>query len=611
MIITQALRSNLFLQNSGCSDGGRKSNQKASSTSSREFGVLLQSCIKEKSFRNGVKLHNQILEAGFERNHDLLPKLIKFYATCGYVDEARNLFDKFPKRGLNVFMWTSMINGYIENKRTHQVFDFFREMLEVGVKPDSFTFSALLKASSSVGSPDLAMQLHSLVIKAGYSSSLSVMNSLIHVYGSLGDFDFAQQVFDGASSRDLVTWTSMIRTCSILKKYAESLELLSRMQQDEGLKPNEVTIVSVLPACGFFSSLRRGQALHAYIIRGELDLNLFVGSALVSMYSQCGDPEDAFRVFESMEERNVVLWTSMIEGFSMNGQFYSALKLFELMQEKGMKPNYITLVVILCACSHGGLVEDGWMIFKSMKEKFGIVPQVEHYACVADMLGRVGKLEEAEEFIKDMNIEPTASIYGSLLGACQVYSRVELGEKLASKLFNLEPDNAANYVILSNIYASVGKWDDVQRLRNLMVDKGLTKSPGCSWIEIKNKTHVFGAHDRSHPDSESIYRKLENLGDQIAKAGYVPSTKFVLLNVEETNKKRLLCSHSERLAIAYGLMKAPSGSPIRIAKNLRVCEDCHKAMKFISKVTCRKLVIRDTSRYHHFCEGSCSCGDYW
>ncbi|KAG9457748.1 hypothetical protein H6P81_002256 [Aristolochia fimbriata] len=605
MIITQSLQSNLLL------GGGRKSNQKASSASSREFGVLLQSCIKTKSFQNGVRLHNQILEAGFERNHDLLPRLVKFYATCGCVEEARKLFDKYPKRSLNVFVWTSLINGYIENEQPYQAFDLFREMLEFGIKPDSFTFSALLKACALLGSPELALQLQSLATKAGHSSSLSVTNSLIHVYGSLGDFASALQVFDGASSRDLVSWTSMIRSCSILKKYAESMELFSKMQLEEGLKPNELTIVSVLPACGFFSFLRSGQAMHAYIIRRQLPLNSFVGSSLVSMYSQCGDPEDAFRVFDTMDERNVVLWTSMIEGFAMNGQFDSALKLFDQMREKGIRPNYVTLVVVLCACSHGGLVEQGWKIFNSMREEFGIVARVEHYACMVDMLGRVGKLEEAEEFIEGMNIEPTASIYGSLLGACQVHSNVELGERLANKLLELEPDNAANYVILSNIYASVGKWEDVQRLRDLMVDRGLTKSPGCSWIEIKNKTHVFGAHDRSHPDSDNIYRKLEDLGDQIARAGYVPLTKFVLLDVEEAEKKRLLCSHSERLAIAYGLMNAPSRGPIRIAKNLRVCGDCHEAIKLVSLVTRRELVIRDTSRFHHFREGSCSCGDYW
>ncbi|KAJ0983156.1 hypothetical protein J5N97_011411 [Dioscorea zingiberensis] len=469
--------------------------------------------------------------------------------------------------------------------QTREAIKLFSEMLTLGLTPDSYTVSALVKAST-------------------------VANSLIHAYGTFGNIDGAFRVFDRIELRDIVSWSSMVRACSCLEKYAESMSLFSRMQSEEHLTANEITLVSVLPACSFFSSLRKGQAIHAYVIRKGFDQNPIVNAALVTMYSRCGDPGGAFVVFNSMDEWNVVLWTSMIEGFAMNGEFDLALNLFERIQKLGLKPNYVTLVVILAACSHGGLIDEGLKIFWTMKERFGITPQIEHYACVVDMLGRGGRLDDAENFIEKMAIPPSASVYGSLLGACQAHRNVKLGERAAFMLFELEPNNAANYVILSNIYASVERWDDVGKVRQLMASKRLSKNSGCSWIEIKDKVYVFGAHDRSHSESESIYKVLQELGECLAEAGYVPSTKYVLLDVEEDDKKRLLCSHSERLAIGFGLLKSPPSVPIRIAKNLRVCGDCHDAIKLISKVISRQLIIRDTNRFHHFSQGACSCRDY-
>ncbi|KAL5996539.1 hypothetical protein ACLOJK_026619 [Asimina triloba] len=552
------------------------------SITSAEFSRLLQSCIQSRSLEQGRNLHSQIRRLGFERNRDLLPRLLKLYSVCGRVDDARELFDRIPKKSLSAFIWTSLLSGYIENGLPRDAVGLFREMLELGVRPDGFTFSSLLKACCHLGSPELAFQLHSMALKFG-CNGLSVQNSLIHTYGSLGVFEFSQRVFVGMRHRDVISWTSMIRACSSLERCTQTLQLFYGMQTDGGLKPNEMTIVSVLPACGFVSSLRRGQAIHAYAIRNGCDSNLIVAAAVISMYSHCGHPDSAFLVFDSLEEWNVVVWTSMIEAYAMNGRFSLALRLFREMQDVGLKPNSVTLVVILSACSHGGFADDGWTIFESMKDKYGIEPRIEHYSCMVDMLGRAGKLSEAEEFIKNMNMEPTASMFGSLLGACHVHRNVELGEKMASKLFELEPKNAANYIMLSNVYAAAGRWDDVGRVRKLMVAKRLSKSAGCSWIEIKGTVHMFGAHDRSHLESSRIYEELEKLSKEIIKAGYVPSMEFVLLDVEEDDKRRLLCSHSERLAIAYGLMQAPQGAPIRIAKNLRVCGDCHAAIKLISK----------------------------
>ncbi|MQM14018.1 hypothetical protein Taro_046946 [Colocasia esculenta] len=559
--------------------------RQAAATSS-EFGALLQSCIDARSLEEGRELHARIREAGFEKNRDLLPRLVKLYSVCGRAKEARQLFDGIPRREANVYLWTAMVTAYVENGLPSEAVGIFLDMLGRGVRPDWFTFSALLRASADLGSLPLAVRLHALATKFGHASQLSVVNALIHAYGSLGDLGSARWIFEKGAARDVISWTTLIHACSRLGNHEESLMLFSRMQSEDGLKPNGFTVVSVLPACSFFACLRKGQALHAYVIRNGLERSVVIGSALVSMYSRCGDPDHAYVVFNSFEDQqNVVVWTSMIEAFSINGKFDAAFNLFRSMQDRRLKPNSITLLVILYTCSHGGFVREGWEIFEAMREKFGIRPQVEHHACIVDMLGRAGRLDEAEKFIRRMKVRQTGSMFGSLLGACQMHCNLELGERLAHKLFELEPNNATNYVMLSNLYALVGRWDDVGRIRRLMVDKGLSKNAGCSWIEIKNKICVFGAHDRSHLESDSIYKMLEKLSNLIIKAGYVPSTKCVLLDVEEDDKKNLLCSHSERLAIAFGLLKAPPYVPIRIIKNLRVCEDCHEAIKLISKLS--------------------------
>ncbi|KAK1317160.1 putative pentatricopeptide repeat-containing protein [Acorus calamus] len=474
-------------------------NNKTPTPSSSEFATLLRSCIETRSLQQGKALHSRIIEAGFGRNRDLLPRLLKLYFTCNRASDARKLFDEIPHRNRNVYIYTSMVSGYLENQMFDEAFDGFFEMLEYGVKPDSFTFSALMKACVQLGSLDLVVQLHCMIVKLGYGpSDLSVANSLINAYGCFEKFESFCRIFEDMPMRDVVSWTSMIQACNRSKRHGESMELLSKMQFEEGLKPNALTVVSVLPACAFFASLKKGQAIHAFVMRNGLKSNAVVAAALISMYSQCGKPDDALVVFDALEgARNVVVWTSMIEGLSMNGRFDEALRLFEAMQ---VKPNRITLVVVLSACSHGGLLEEGRRIFDSMNEKFGIEPRMEHYACVVDMLGRAGRFDEAEDFIECMKVRPNGSVYGALLGACQVHRNVKLGERVAHKLFELELNNAGNYVMLSNLYASTGRWEEVGRLRAAMIDRGLFKSPGCSWLEMRDKVFVFGADERADLD---------------------------------------------------------------------------------------------------------------
>jgi hypothetical protein len=247
-----------------------------------------------------------------------------------------------------------------------------------------------------------------------------------------------------------------------------------------------------------------------------------------------------------------------------------------------------------------------------MSREYHLTPRLEHYCCIVDLLGRAGGLGEAQSFIQKMPIKPDAAIWGSLLGACRIYINIEIGEYAAERLFELEPENAAHYVLLSNMYAAAGRWDDIEIVRKMMKDRRVKKKPpGCSWIEVNNNVYTFHVGQRSNPQMQKIYEALERLAAELKEAGYVPDTRFALHDVEEEQKEFALCHHSEKLAIAFGLINTSPGTTIRIVKNLRVCGDCHSATKFISKIVAREIVVRDANRFHQFKDGCCSCGDYW
>uniref|UniRef100_A0A5B7BQB1 DYW domain-containing protein n=1 Tax=Davidia involucrata TaxID=16924 RepID=A0A5B7BQB1_DAVIN len=281
------------------------------------------------------------------------------------------------------------------------------------------------------------------------------------------------------------------------------------------------------------------------------------------------------------------------------------------MNRANVKPNYITFVSVLAACSHAGLLDEGWHWFKAMQHKFDIEPGVEHYGCMVDLLGRAGFLNKAYNLIKEMKVRPDFVVWGSLLAACRIYKNVELGEISARKLFELDPNNCGYYVLLSNIYADAGRWEDVERMRIFMKNHGLVKPPGFSLVEIKGRIHVFLVGDREHPQHEKIYKYLEELSVKLQEVGYAPNMTSVLHDVDEEEKEMTLRVHSEKLAVAFGIMNAVPGTTIQVIKNLRVCGDCHTAIKLIAKIVNREIVVRDSKRFHHFRDGFCSCGDYW
>eukprot|EP01018_Ginkgo_biloba_P030428 Gb_08964 [translate_table: standard] len=572
------------------------------------YAHLLQACANVKFLPEGKQLHAHILISGFQNNVFLGTKLVIMYASCGSFVDARLIFEKVSIR--NIFSWNAMIRGYVMHGFSDEALTFYYQMQRAGMKPDKFTFTFVLKACADLAALQQGKNIHDDIIRSGFELDVFVGSALIDMYAKCGTIDVSHVVFDKMSQRDVVLWTSLIAGYAQNGLANEALKLFRQMQLAD-VKPNPVTIASILPLCSYPAALQQGKEIHDYIIRNGFESNVFVGSALIDMYTKCGSIEFARQVFGKMPQRNVVSWNAMIVGYGIHGLGEDALATFDHMQHVGMKPNNITFTGVLSACSHAGLVDEGWKYFHRMNQDYCIRPSMEHYACMVDLLGRAGRLDEAENFVKNMPVEPSAVVWGALLGACRIHCNLELAERVAVRLFELEPENAGNYILLSNIYAESGRWDGVAKVRTMMKDTGVKKRQGCSWIEVKNSVHEFLVGDSLHPQSDEIYAMLETLAAQMEEAGYIPDTSFALHDVDEEEKEDMLCSHSEKLAIAFGLISTCPGTIIRITKNLRVCGDCHHATKFISKIVGREIIVRDATRFHHFKNGLCSCGDYW
>ncbi|KAK9291682.1 hypothetical protein L1049_019631 [Liquidambar formosana] len=317
------------------------------------------------------------------------------------------------------------------------------------------------------------------------------------------------------------------------------------------------------------------------------------------------------RFSDKLADRNVVLWTSMISGCALHGQGKEASCLFESMINEGIMPNEVSFVGVLTACSHAGLLDEGCKYFRSMKEVYGMRPGVEHFTCMVDLYGRAGQLNEARDFIYTNGISHLSAVWRSFLSSCRLHKNIKMGKWVSEKLLELEPLDAGPYILLSNICATNHRWEEAAKVRSLMQKRGVKKHPGQSWIQLKNQVHNFVMGDRSHPQDAEIYSYLDKLIGKLKEIGYSTNVKLVMQDVEEEQGEVLLGFHSEKLAVAYGIISTSSGTPIRVMKNLRICIDCHNFVKYTSQLLGREIVVRDIHRFHHFKRGRCSCGDYW
>ncbi|XP_010244384.1 PREDICTED: pentatricopeptide repeat-containing protein At2g27610 [Nelumbo nucifera] len=570
------------------------------------FVTVIKLCANIKELAFAKQLHCRVLKNGFGYDLNITTALMVAYSKCGEMIGALDLFSTMY--GVhNVVSWTAIICGFLQNGDTKQAADLFCKMSREGVRPNHFTYSTILAAFPAV-SP---FQIHAQVIKANYENLPSVGTALLDAYTKLGNIQEATAIFEMINDKDIVAWSAMLAGYAQTGDSDRAIKLFCKMQKD-GQKPNEFTFSSVVNACaGPTAPTEQGKQLHGSLIKFGLEKAICVSSSLVTMYAKRGNIENALKVFRRQVERDLVSWNSMISGYAQHGYGKKALEIFEEMQNQGLELDGITLIGVISACTHAGLVDEGEKYFNLMVKEHGIIPKMEHYACMVDLYSRAGKLEKAMDHIKGMPFPAGATVWRTLLGACRVYLNLELGKVAAENLIALEPQDSAAYVLLSNIYAAAGQWEERAKVRKLMDERKVKKEAGYSWIELKNKTHSFMARDRSHPLSDHIYAKLEELTTRLKNAGHRPDTNFVLHDLEEEHKEAILSQHSERLAIAFGLISTPPGTPLQIVKNLRVCGDCHTVIKLISVIEGREIVVRDSNRFHHFKDGSCSCGDYW
>ncbi|KAK4738673.1 hypothetical protein R3W88_002370 [Solanum pinnatisectum] len=572
------------------------------------FPGVLSSCAALSDIGFGVQVHGCIVNGGFEANVFVQSSLIDMYSKCGDLDSAKKALELMEVN--HAVSWNTMILGYVRHGFPEEALSLFKKMNASDMEVDEFTYPSVLNSLACMQDPKNGKCLHCLVVKTGYESYKLVSNALVDMYAKQGNLACAVSVFNSMVEKDVISWTSLVTGCAHNGFYEEALKLFYEMRMAE-IKPDQIIIASVLSSCSELALLELGQQVHADFIKSGLGASLSVDNSLMTMYANCGCLEDAKKVFNSMQMHNVISWTALIVAYAQNGKGKESLRFYDEMIASGIEPDFITFIGLLFACSHTGLVDDGKKYFASMKKDYGIRPSPDHYACMIDLLGRAGKIQEAEKLVNEMDIEPDATVWKALLAACRVHGNTDLAEKASMALFQLEPQDAVPYVMLSNIYSAAGKWENAAKLRRKMNLKGLNKEPGYSWIEMNGVVHTFISEERSHSKSDEIYSKLDDAIALIKEAGYLPDINFSLHDINEEGRERSLSYHSEKLAIAFGLLYVPKGLPIRIYKNLRVCGDCHNAVKFVSRVFDRHIILRDSNCFHHFKEGICSCGDYW
>ncbi|KAK9064414.1 hypothetical protein SSX86_015796 [Deinandra increscens subsp. villosa] len=569
---------------------------------------VLKSCGGAAAFEVGRAVHAQIFRRGFESDVFVQNGLVAVYAKCGRVGNARNVFEGLGDHK-TIVSWTSIISAYAQNGQPIEALNFFKKMRSYGLQVDWITLVSGISAYADIEDLGQGKSLHSCVIKMGLEAEPDLRIALITLYAKCGNVMVAKALFDEMETCNVIMWNTMISGFAKNGCCGEAISVFQRMLTKKA-KPDSVTICSTILACAQLGSLQEARKMGDYIDKSEYKADVFVNSALIDMYAKCGSVELARKVFDQTKTKDIVVWSSMTVGYGLHGKAHEAISLFSMMKQAGVSPNDVTFIGLLTACNHAGLVEEGWRIFNSMKD-YKIEPRHQHYACVVDLLGRAGCLDRAYDFIKKMPIKPGVSIWGALLSASRIYRHVELGEYSAQHLFSLDPYNTGHYVQLSNLYASVRMWSGVARIRVLMKEKGLAKDMGCSMIELDGKLQVFRMGDKSHPKSDEIFKEHKRLDARLKEAGLVADTESALHDLSYEDKEESICNHSERLAIVYGLMSTPCGTTLRITKNLRACVNCHAAIKLISRLENREIVVRDANRFHHFKNGECSCGDYW
>ncbi|KAG8479988.1 hypothetical protein CXB51_024966 [Gossypium anomalum] len=490
----------------------------------------------------GFEILGHVLKLGFDADMYVHNGVIHFLVSSGELELAGKVFDESCVRDL--VSWNSLIYGYVRSGRAKEAIGLYRKMQEEGVEPDEVTMIGIVSSCAQLEDLKLGRDFHKYIEDHGLNLTIPLSNALMDMYVKCGNLEGAQRIFDDMEKKtivscttmivgytrlglldaarklfdempekDVVPWNAIIGGYVQAKCSKEALTLFHEMQ-DAGIDPDEVTMVSCLSACSQLGALDVGIWIHHYIEKHKLHLNVVLGTALIDMYAKCGNITKALQVFHEMPSRNSLTWTSIIGGLALHGNAHDALSYFSEMVEVGLRPDEVTFLGVLSACSHGGLVEEGRKYFTQMTSKFSLSPQLKHYSCMVDLLGRAGLLDEAEELVKSMAVEPDAVVWGALFFACRMHGNFVMGERAALKLLELDPHDSGIYVLLANMYGDANMWEEAGKVRKMMRERGVEKTPGCSSIEVNGTVYEFIVRDKSHPESEKIYGCLIQLTRQ-------------------------------------------------------------------------------------------------
>lgn len=472
--------------------------------------ALTHLILHTKNLKAMKAIHSIGIQIGLEHDVSVANTWISAYAKCSDLQSAELIFRKIEMHFRTTISWNSIIAAYASFKTSFEAVNLYNLLCYNEFRPDKSTFLSLL---SSFVKPNTLCQgklIHSHIIQTGFHLDITITNTLISMYSKCEDIYSARYLFDKMLDRTCVSWNAMIGGYAENGDVAEAFTLFDAMEKD-GERADLVTVLSLLSGCGLAGALDLGKQVHDYTILKGLKDNVIVSNALIDMYFKCGSISDALEIFLTSPDKTVVTWTTMVVGFALNGESKQALYYFNQMIELGHKPNHVTFLSVLQACAHAGFLEKGFECFNLMTKEYKITPKLDHYSCMADLLGRKGKIVEALDFIQNMPIKPDAGIWGSLLFACKIHRKIKIGEYVANRLFELEPQVAAPYVEMANMYASLGRWNGVAMIRTIMKAKRVRKSPGKSIVQVDGKAHEFMVEDRCHDEGLLTYHLLDGL----------------------------------------------------------------------------------------------------
>ncbi|KAL8091049.1 pentatricopeptide repeat-containing protein At4g19191, mitochondrial-like [Apium graveolens] len=471
---------------------------------------LLRGACDMMSLEVGRMVHCVVNVSGLSDDLAVNTALLSFYSKVGCLEVARLLFDRMP--GKDCVVWNLMISGYSRNGCAVESLELLLGMVRSRIRADLFTALAAISAIAEVKSLERGKEMHGHVIRNGLGYQVSVHNSLIDMYCKCGGLASARKVFDLVTNKTEISWSTMIKGFVSHEQFVDAVSFFGEMQL-EGYKIDFISMVNILPAFVSQGALEQVKYLHGYSTKCGLTSFPSVTTAFLASYAKCGCIEMAQKLFDEDEftHKDVIAWNSMISAYSKHGNWFQCFNMYVQLKRTNLKPDQVTFLSVLTACVNSGSVNEGWECFKEMTERYGCRPKEEHYACMVDLLGRAGRIKEALQLINCMPFKPDARVWGALLSACKLHPDMKVAELAAERLITMEPKNAGNYILLSNIYAAAGKWDEVARMRVFLRDKGLKKTPGCSWLDINGKNHEFRVADQSHPQSHDIYTILRSL----------------------------------------------------------------------------------------------------